>query len=196
MNIKDTITLISGTNRKDSNTRLFTEILYNFIESHTQRSPRILDLCELDGINVENLMFDPNHQHPIVQRLQNEYIIPASKFIFIVPEYNGSYPGILKYFIDACSIREYNSNFQNKRAFLIGISTGRAGNLRGLDHLTAVLNYLQTHVHPMRIPVSQVTSIFDAEKLEFTNQELKSLFEQHLLPFINELVPEEKSQLS
>ncbi len=190
------ITLISGTNRQNSNTRLFTETLYRLLKPHTKNSLRILDLGELEGVDIQNSMFNPDEQHPIIQNLQNKYILPASKFIFIIPEYNGSYPGILKYFIDACSVRDYSSNFQNKSAFLIGVSTGRAGNLRGLDHLTSVLNYLQTHVHPVRLPVSKVTSIFDAEKLKFVDEELLGLLHQHLLPFVNEIIPSRATQLS
>lgn len=196
MNTDHKLTLISGTNRKGSNTRMVTEILYKLITKHTSAAPRLLDLCELDGVDIQNSMFDPSNQHPTVKRLQNEYIIPADKFIFVVPEYNGSYPGILKYFIDACSIREYSANFQNKQAFLIGVSTGRAGNLRGLDHLTAVLNYLHTHVHPLRIPVSKVTSIFDAEKMELTDTELAEIFQKHLFPFVNVPILQKKSELS
>lgn len=190
------ITLISGTNRQDSNTRLFTETLFRLLKPQTDHSIRILDLCELEGVDIQNSMFNPTEQHPIIKRLQDEYILPASKFIFIIPEYNGSYPGILKYFIDACSIRDYSSNFQNKSAFLIGVSTGRAGNLRGLDHLTSVLNYLQTHVHPVRLPVSKVTSIFDPQKFEFLDEELIGLFHQHLFPFINEVIPSRATQVS
>ena len=190
------ITLISGTNRQNSNTRLFTETLYRLLKPHTENSLRILDLGELEGVDIQNSMFDPAEQHSIIQNLQNKYILPASKFIFIIPEYNGSYPGILKYFIDACSVRDYSANFQNKSAFLIGVSTGRAGNLRGLDHLTSVLNYLQTHVHPVRLPVSKVTSIFDAEKLKFVDEELLGLLHEHLLPFVNEIIPSRATQLS
>jgi len=187
MREKEVITLISGTNRENSNTRLFTEIIYRLLEKVTENPLRILDLCDLEGVDIQSSMFHPEKQHPIVKKLQSEYILPASKFIFVIPEYNGSYPGILKYFIDACSVRDYSSNFQSKKAFLIGVSTGRAGNLRGLDHLTSVLNYLQTHVHPLRLPVSKVTTTFDAEKYELVDEEIKGLLQQHLFPFVNEV---------
>jgi NAD(P)H-dependent FMN reductase len=48
-------------------------------------------------------------------------------------------PGSLKLFIDACSVREYKQNFKGKKAALVGIASGRAGNLRGMDHLTGVM---------------------------------------------------------
>jgi NAD(P)H-dependent FMN reductase len=50
-----------------------------------------------------------------------------------------------------------------KKAMLTGISSGRAGNLRGLDHLTGTLNYLKVAVLPNRLPVSMIDKLIDAE---------------------------------
>lgn len=186
MTQNNSITIISGTNRSGSNTRIFTEALHRLVDQWSEADVNILDLRELQGMDIRNGMFDANQQHPIIKELQDQFIIPASKFIFVVPEYNGSFPGIVKYFIDACSVRHFPENFMNKSAFLIGVSTGRAGNIRGLDHLTGILNYLQTHVHPMRIPVSKVDSIMNIETPEITDPELLGVLEQHLLPFMQE----------
>ncbi len=70
----------------------------------------------------------------------------AEFYLFVVPEYNGSYPGVGKVFIDAMP-REI---WKGKTASLAGASSGRFGNARGLDHLNAVLNYLQVTVLPFR----------------------------------------------
>jgi chromate reductase len=91
------------------------------------------------------------------QQLLEEFIIPAEKFVFIVPEYNGSFPGILKLFIDAI----HPDTNRGKKAALVGVATGRAGNLRGLDHLTSVLHYLGIYVHPNKLPISSVTTLLD-----------------------------------
>ena len=189
-------TLVSGTNRDGSNTKILVEAIRDLMVYETKDEVKILDLCDLQGVDINNSMFSPDRQHPIIRDLQNEYILPASKFVFVIPEYNGSYPGILKYFIDACSVREYANNFINKRAFLIGVSTGRAGNLRGLDHLTSVLNYLQTHVHPVRLPVSRVTDVFDPKTPKIVDEELLALFEKHLYPFVNQYAPTQVGQIS
>ncbi|HET6227311.1 MAG TPA: NADPH-dependent FMN reductase, partial [Bacteroidia bacterium] len=52
---------------------------------------------------------------------------------------------------------------RGKKAALVGVSSGRAGNLRGLDHLTGVLHYLGIYVHPNKLPVSSVLSILDGQ---------------------------------
>ena len=51
----------------------------------------------------------------------------------------------------------------NKEALITGNSTGRAGNLRGMDHLADILNYLKITVHPNKLPLSSVNTLMDAE---------------------------------
>ena len=75
-----------------------------------------------------------------------------------MPEYNGSYPGILKLMIDNTDIRKA---WWHKKVLLTGVSTGRAGNLRGMDHLTGSLLYLKMIVHPNRLPISVIDRLMD-----------------------------------
>jgi len=77
-----------------------------------------------------------------------------------VPEYNGSFPGVLKMLFDTGS--SHNIWF-NKEALITGNSTGRAGNLRGMDHLADILNYLKITVHPNKLPLSSVNTLMNTE---------------------------------
>jgi NAD(P)H-dependent FMN reductase len=47
-------------------------------------------------------------------------------------------------------------HFKNKRVALVGVASGRAGNLRGLDHLTAIMHHLGVEVLSKRTYVSHV----------------------------------------
>jgi len=70
----------------------------------------------------------------------------------------------VKLFIDACSIRNYADNFKGKKAAIVGVAAGRAGNLRGMEHLTGVLNYLGTTIMPNRLPISSIGGLLDEDK--------------------------------
>jgi chromate reductase, NAD(P)H dehydrogenase (quinone) len=96
----------------------------------------------------------------------NRYIASNSVFIFVVPEYNGSFPGVLKLFIDAIHPKEWSGKY----ACLVGVSVGRAGNLRGMEHLTGILNYLKMHVYHNRLPISSVDKLLD-DSGNFTSEE-------------------------
>ena len=75
-----------------------------------------------------------------------------------MPEYNGSYPGILKLMIDNTDVKK---TWWHKKVLLAGVSTGRAGNLRGMEHLTGSLLHMKMLVHPNRLPISVVDKLMD-----------------------------------
>lgn len=148
------ITIISATNRPDSTTKKIASAYAQLMEKQGVGSK----LFSLELLTPDMKFIDLYGQHSEkFQQLLQEYIIPAEKFVFVVPEYNGSYPGILKLFLDAI-LPDIN---RGKKAALVGVSSGRAGNLRGMDHLTGVLHYLGIYVHPNKLPVSSVLTLLD-----------------------------------
>ncbi|MDE0472160.1 MAG: NAD(P)H-dependent oxidoreductase [Ekhidna sp.] len=79
----------------------------------------------------------------------------AQKFIFIVPEYNGSFPGILKLFIDAL---EFPETLKNKKCALVGLSAGVQGSVLAMSHLTDIFNYLTMHVLAQKIKLMGISN--------------------------------------
>ncbi|CAN5493057.1 NADPH-dependent FMN reductase [soil metagenome] len=153
------ITIISGTNRPDSFTEKFARIYFQMMEA------KIADvkLLTLKNLPIEILstdVYEKGKKPEAILKIQQEYFIPAEKFVFIFPEYNGSFPGILKLMMD---VLDPKIAFSGKKAGLIGISTGRGGNLRGLDHLASVLHNMNVTVFPLMLPISKVQFEFDEE---------------------------------
>lgn len=171
------ITIISCTNRKDSNTLKVAKYYAQLLEKQAvnyklfsfEELPSNLTIIELFEKRSENF-----------QQLLEEYIIPAQKLVFIAPEYNGSFPGLLKMVIDAI----HPDINRGKKTALIGVSSGRAGNLRGMEHLTGILNYLGMHVHPNKLPVSSVLSLLDA-KGNIKDENTVRALEKHSMDVVN-----------
>jgi NAD(P)H-dependent FMN reductase len=113
------------------------------------------------------------------QQLLNDFIIPSDKFVFIVPEYNGSYPGVLKAFLDAVP-PDLN---RGKKVCIVGVASGRGGNIRGMEHLTGVLNYLGMAVFPNLLPISGVLNLIDDRGL-ITDENTVKLLEKQIREFI------------
>ncbi len=107
--------------------------------------------------------------------LEKKYFIPSDKFVFIMPEYNGSFPGIFKLMLDNSDIKKC---WWNKKVMLAGIADGRAGNLRGLDHITNILHYLKMHVFYNKLPFSRINDEMDKDGLIINPQTLKAINEQ------------------
>jgi chromate reductase, NAD(P)H dehydrogenase (quinone) len=102
------------------------------------------------------------------------------KFIFVSPEYNGSIPGVLKSLFDNSDIARC---WWGKKALLTGVSTGRAGNLRGMEHLTGILHYLKVVVHPNKLPISVVNVLLNLDGSIKDESTLKAI-DQQLNEFI------------
>lgn len=160
--------VISGTNRTGS---------------HTERVAHIyLELLEKKGIHATFFSlknFNPMQRDEAFLSVEKELLIPAQKFIFIIPEYNGSYPGVLKTLIDNTDIRKV---WHYKKALLTGVASGRAGNLRGMDHLADTLQYLRMTVHYNKLPISQIGKMW--EKYNNPDPETFRVIELQLEEFI------------
>src|SRR5436190_3807004 len=89
------ITVISGTSRPDSNTLRIASLYQRLIQNEVEEEVRLLSLMER---NVWE-------RGPDLQQLEKEFLIPADRFVFVLPEYNGSFPGILKTMLDNSDIK-------------------------------------------------------------------------------------------
>jgi NAD(P)H-dependent FMN reductase len=172
------ITIISATNRPDSRTEYVSKNLFEMIGKHTDEEVNLIKLSEVDPGFIHPKMYEAEFQHPDLTKLQDEQIVPADKWILVSPEYNGSYSGIGKVFVDALSIRKYAETFKGKKLALVGVATGRAGNLRGLDHLTTSFNYLGMNVYPNRLPLAKIADhMIDGGFDETTTKTLNDFLE-------------------
>jgi chromate reductase, NAD(P)H dehydrogenase (quinone) len=157
-------TIISGTNRAGSNT---LKVAKQYQEILGQKGIAA-DLISLEGIDL-------NGKDEKWVKIEKDVMIPTDKFIIILPEYNGSFPGALKTVID---MSDHRKVWPGKKALLTGISTGRAGNLRGMDHLTGSLNYLHVHVHPNKLPISTVDKLLNDSNRITDAQTVKAIEDQ------------------
>ena len=164
------ITVISGTNRENSETLKVAKI-YQDILSEMGQENQLLDLQELSGINFHSGMYAKHEDQ--IKELYNKYVKPVDRFVFVVPEYNGSYPGVVKLFLDLTP----PVNFNKSKAALVGVSSGRAGNLRGMEHLTGVLNYLKVSVLFAKPKLSGIEGLLDENGAFVNERNMKQLAE-------------------
>ena len=167
------ITIISSTNRPGSSTLK--------VAQYYQQELRIkgveAGLLSLMQLPPNLLQTDLYGKRSDEFELIQEIITQTDKFLFIIPEYNGSFPGVLKSFIDACDFPE---SFYEKKAALVGISSGKYGNIRGIDHFTGVCHYLNLHVMPLKIHIASVKTeldengnFFKEDTLHFTDEQIE-----------------------
>lgn len=171
------IVIISCTARPNSNTLKVSRI-YQKMLSEKGIEFDFLDLHSLPGDFLQSVLDESKNRK--VEELIAQKIKPNKAFIFVVPEYNGGFPGVLKLFIDSVHPKDWNF----KNACLVGVSTGRAGNLRGMEHLTGILNYLKMHVYYNKLPISKVDLLLD-EKDDFNLPQQELVCKEQLNGFLN-----------
>ncbi len=154
------ITLINATNRPDNQTQIVARAYKELLELRGLE----VQYFSLQNLPFEYLKLDSEKtaaEKNGLDEIIEQYIAASSKLIVISPEYQGSFTGIFKLFLDFVK-PEY---FHGKKIALVGVSNGRAGNLRGLDHLTNIFNYLQANVLAQKLPISSLNSIVKEGKL-------------------------------
>ncbi len=163
------ITIISGTNRSDSMTLRTAKLYYKLLSEHSND----VHLLSLENKQVWE-------RGPAMLALEKQYLIPAEKFVFVMPEYNASFPGILKLMIDNSDIKKC---WWHKKAMLVGLSDGRAGNLRGLEHMTAILHYMKVHVLYNKLLLSRINEEIDSNGV-LLKPDTEKLIEEQVEDFI------------
>lgn len=143
------ITVISGTNRKNSRTLKVARYYYKHMKTHTS-DVRLLTLEDLDLLSRSEQLL----------QIEQEVLVPAEKFVIVMPEYNGSFPGILKLLFDQSDIQ---SCWWYKKVLLVGLADGRGGNLRGIDHMTGILHYLRMNIFYNKLPLSKIREELDEQ---------------------------------
>ena len=138
MNMTNILVIVGGISKGSLNQKLF-------------RAFRDLAAKEylMESFDISQLPFfsqDLEEDLPSIVRDFKTKIEASSAILFITPEYNRSFPGVIKNAIDWGS-RPYGKNSWNKKtAGLIGASIGSIGTFGAQNHLRQVLNCLDLQI--------------------------------------------------
>lgn len=171
------ITIVSGTNRKFSKTLIVANAYADIVRSLGVEC-QVLSMDALPTDFSVSYLSDPKPAEFV--QLMEKYIRPVHKFVFLTPEYQGTFPGIFKLFLDAFP----HTELEGKDVALVGVSSGRAGNLRGMDHLTTALHYLNAHVYPNKLPISGIRNLVNSE-FKLSDEATLAAMKKHAEGFLN-----------
>ncbi|HXI71304.1 MAG TPA: NAD(P)H-dependent oxidoreductase [Verrucomicrobiae bacterium] len=149
------ITLIVGTNRPGSNTRKVAAQIET-IYAELKVPLHVLDLAKLppEIFAPTSYAEKPKSFQPFA-----DAVLQSAGLHVVTPEYNGSVPGVLKYFIDMLKFPE---SFENRPVCFTGLSAGIWGALRPVEQLQAIFGYRSAHIYPTRVFMPQIHNLLDA----------------------------------
>lgn len=148
--------VVSGTNRRDSATaRIAAQVAL-----HLRAQAQEVELIDLLGLSSDVLHPDAYFQRPACMAPYQAAIDRAAGMITVVPEYNGSFPGILKLWID---MLEFPRTFTDLPCAFIGLAAGTWGGLRPVEQLEQVFNYRNALIYSQRTFIPAVHTALDEE---------------------------------
>lgn len=153
------IEVISGTDRPNSFSLKVANYLVGIYGEH-HKAVQLMDLAKLNLADAAGGGYYQGARGTFKEA--EERVHKADGLVIIVPEYNGSYPGILKLFIDYW---RYPSTFEHRPVAFVGLG-GRWGGLRPVEHLQQALGYRNAFCFPQRVFLSNVKNIFKDDKIE------------------------------
>ena len=159
------ITIIAGTNRRDSLSTVFAYEIAS-IYSRQDVHSKVLELADLPP---ETFSPDAYADKPAKVLDFTQHVLNASGLVIIVPEYNGSMPGALKLFID---LLPYPESFEGRPVCYVGIASGQFAGLRPVEHLQQVFGYRNAYNFPRRVFVPSVHQVASVEN-GLTDEDLK-----------------------
>lgn len=174
---QEMITIVVGTNRKNSVSRQIAEYYQSILNDKGSES-QIIDLVDLPYDFSETALYENNGMNSQFNKIR-EQVQSADKLVFVVPEYNGSFPGVLKAFLDGL---KYPEGVRNKKAALIGISSGVQGGVFAMSHLTDIFNYLGMHVFALKPKLAAIEKNFSDGQV--TNELYDQLLNEQAEKFI------------
>lgn len=169
------VQIISGTDRPGSRTLQVTNFivgLYNELKVPCE----LMDMAKLDLADAAGGDYYKGARGTF--KTYVDKINAADGVVFVIPEYNGSFPGILKLFIDYW---EYPRTFENRPMAFIGLGT-RWGGLRPVEHLQQVVGYRNAFVFPHRLFITNVKDNF--QNGEFKDPMMLDLVQTQTREFI------------
>jgi chromate reductase len=171
------IEIIAGTNRPNSNTLRIANVLQEFYHGLGAQA-QILDLQEMppDIFSPVSYAEKPAGWSAITDR-----VLAADGLHIITPEYNGSFPGVLKYFID---MLPFPQSFQHRCVAFTGIAAGLWGAMRSVEQLQMIFGYRNAYILPERVWLPGIANRLDTTGA-LVNESDVTLLENQVREFIS-----------
>ena len=181
--------ILCGTNRPEANTRKVAKhafaLLQNKLARHATLKASYLDLADFTPDIFDPACyakkpswFDAKFQAPITT---------ARGIVVFTPEYNGSFPGVLKYFIDMLKFPE---SLVGVPIAFVGVAAGQFGAMRSVEQLELIFHYRSAHIIADRLFVPKVNDVIQADGSLGPHEERLDKLLGNFVQFVTNYIPQ------
>lgn len=183
MNLK----IVSSTDRPNSNALRVSE----YVKTLYLEEGADVEVISLEDFPLEEVVGGRYGKSlPNVEKFI-EPILNADGLIFVIPEYNGSFPGILKIFVDYLP---FPKAFEKVPMAFIGESAGAFGAMRSVEQFQMIANYRNALQFPERVFISRVKTEFSIET-GLSDPLKQKLLESQVINFVKYVESVQKKEL-
>ena len=179
--------IISATNRPKSNSFIVAQIIQKIYRN--LKAP--IEIISLQDVPFQSLISNP---YPAILPKEVEKIIvklnKSAGLVIVCPEYNGSFPGIFKFFIDHWS---YPETFEYRPMTFVGLG-GRFGALRAVEQMQQIMGYRNGFIYPERVFLQNISEQIVQGKIK--DKEIRDLLYQQAKGFLTFISALEEKSLS
>ncbi len=172
MNIK----IISSTDRANSNALAVS----NYVSLLYHQEGIEAEVISLEDFPIADVIGGRYGEEVESVQAFNKPIVEADGLVFVIPEYNGGFPGILKLFVDYLP---FPKAFEQMPVTFIGESAGAFGGLRAVEQFQMITNYRNALQFSERVFIPRVNIEFD-RKTGLKDDFKQALLESQVKKFI------------
>ncbi|MDI3496607.1 MAG: hypothetical protein PWQ35_628 [Patescibacteria group bacterium] len=163
---KPRLSIVLGTARKNRQSQKVAHYLVNFFRQFNELDTTLVDVRDY----ATNYTIAAWEEDEAAKPWRN-LVAATAAFIFVVPEYNRSFPGELKLVLDS-ELAAYD----DKPVILAGVSIGSFGGLAALTSLLPVLHKIGLRILPEQLYFPEVEELF-----KNSEEELALIYESKLI---------------
>jgi len=150
--MKKSIGIIVGSLRRDSFSKAIARNILNLLPDDFHG-----EMIEIGHLPLFNQDYDDDGNTPDSYILFRQKIKEMDGFLFVTPEYNRSYPAVIKNALDIAS-RPYGQNAWNEKpGAIVSVSPGRLSAFGANHHLRQVMVFL--NIYMMQQPEAYIGNV-------------------------------------
>lgn len=153
------IEIVAGTDRRGSRSSQVAKLIHSYFQE-LKVDAQVLDLADLPMVHLHSARYDQRELKEMSHAVAR--INKAEGLMMVIPEYNGSFPGALKHFIDHW---KFPDSFEGRPVSFVGLG-GRFGGLRAVEQMQQVFSYRNAFLFPHRTFLINVQNLLQDQQIQ------------------------------
>lgn len=153
--IKMKFSIISGSVRTNRQSHQVSQYLESLLKDRQDHEVELLDLIDYQFPIMEERLRMTDDPDPLWVQF-SKTVNESDGIVIVSPEYNGSYPGVLKNVLDYLKDEYFKKTFG-----IVTVSSGHMGGINASHHLESWVLHVKGYPSPFKLMVPNIDDLFN-----------------------------------